>query len=139
MNLDQRPVHGPYDTDDEIQADIEHVYAAVADHEDERAAGYTLMHRINEGLLLGALKVAGVHVGGAEFPFARWVAARDPEYALVVASWIERARAARDEELQTEIDALKAQIDSLATQVRHAAPVEFDLDDALAIAERRLG
>lgn len=81
-------VHGPYGCSADALAEVTHVYSAARE---ERRRG--AMAHINEGLLLGALRTAGVELGGYDKRIAGWLADWEPELVQVVIGWIERAAA----------------------------------------------
>ena len=89
---DQRPAHGPYGSAAQALCDADHVYAA------NRAAGRPrgLVDRINEGLILGALREAGAELGAFDREIAGWLAEWEPAAVQAVIAWVERARAGRD-------------------------------------------
>lgn len=82
-------VHGPYDTDSDAMRDAAHVHQAY-----RVAYERGLMDRINEGLLLGTLREAGVELGAYDKRIAGWLADWEPHVVHVILGWIERARAA---------------------------------------------
>lgn len=85
-------VHGPYETAAAALCDADHVYAA------HRAAGRPpgRMDHINEGLILGTLRAAGVSLGDFDRLIAGWLADWEPATVQVVLGWIERASAGRN-------------------------------------------
>lgn len=117
--------HGPYDTWDAPYREAEHVYDAALAHPDAQPP---ISFQINAGLLMAALKQAGVETGEYDHVIAGWLAGWEPEVVQVVIGWVERARAAADSALRAEINTLRAQIDSLETGVRRAAPIQIDFD-----------
>jgi|GEM_PF-2490168 len=82
-------VHGPYDTDSDAMRDAAHVHQAYRVNY-ERG----LMDRIDEGMLLGALREAGVELGAYDRRIAGWLAGGEPHVVQVILGWIERAHAA---------------------------------------------
>lgn len=82
-------VHGPYGTDSEAMRDAAHVHQAYRVSY-ERG----LMDRINEGMLLGALREAGVELGAYDRRIVGWMSDWEPHVVQVLIGWIERAHAA---------------------------------------------
>jgi hypothetical protein len=87
---ERQTVHGPYETDSDAMRDAAHVHQAY------RAAGGQrgLMDRINEDLLLGALREAGVELGAYDRRIAGWLSDWEPHVVQVLLGWLERAHAA---------------------------------------------
>jgi hypothetical protein len=87
---ERQTVHGPYETDSDAMRDAAHVHQAY------RAAGGPrgLMDRINEDLLLGALREAGVELGAYDQRIAGWLSDWEPHVVQVLIGWLERAHTA---------------------------------------------
>jgi hypothetical protein len=117
--------HGPYWTRGQAAAAIN----GADGHADQAKRHAAIVTALNE---------TGTKAGVFDLEILDWLAATwEPETVQVFIGLIRRARAARDAELQGEIDTLRAQIESLETAVRCAAPLAVDLDQIRTIAERR--
>jgi hypothetical protein len=114
--------HGPYETEEQARLDGLHVYDAGA-----REPGLAYIGKINGGLLYSACRSAGVSIGAYDREVLADLAGRANEDVQVVTGLIERAYAGGRDQLAAELAELKAQIASLETQIRHAAPVAIDL------------
>jgi hypothetical protein len=87
----RRAPHGPYDTDSDAMRDAAHVHQAYrVDYE------RGMMGQINEGLLLGALREAGVQLGEFDRRIVGWLADWEPYVVQVIVGWVERAHAGAD-------------------------------------------
>jgi len=130
-----QPSPGPYETIGHARADAQHVYDETGRRYQADGAG--LIARINYGQLYGTLTGAGVELGAYDLTVLDLLADTLPEEVQVLLGLIVRTRAAADTVLRREIDTLRAQVESLETDVRRAAPLGIDFDGIRTIIDGR--
>lgn len=128
---------GPYETREQARADAGHVYDEAARH--YPADSPDLTARISLRLLQTAYTTAGVEIGEYDLEVIEILAEALPEEVQAMAGLARRTMAAAETGLRAEIETLKAQIDTLETAVRRAAPIGVDLAQVRIIAEKRNG
>lgn len=132
--------YGPYTTREQAVADAQPLRTAIdaadpggpmSDEIRARRRAAIVTHIDNQ------LHAASVEIGAHDADIIDWLSTWELETIQVILGWAGQARAARDAELQGEIDTLRAQIESLETAVRRAAPIELDPTALREITERR--
>lgn len=127
--------HGPYATRGQALADAAPLRAAVSAADPGGAVTDEIRANWRQTVITyidNRLHACGVNLEAYDAEVINWLSLWESDTIQVVLGWVERSHAAAETVLRTEIDTLRAQVDSLETKVRRDAPVHVDFDEIRA-------